>query len=301
MGISLDGLASGLDTTALISSIMQVEAIPQTLLKNKSSRHPVHGVRAPGAQHKSRRPRDPGHGRGQARCPRPVLRNHQQRQGRGHHHCRCHRQAPSISRSPSWRRPRSPSRPSQRRSRVALHHHDHQQRRPGRTPITPLTSNLDDVVTAVNAAGAGVTASKVAVGGGEFRLQFTATKSGECRRLHHYRRRHHLHRCQDRPRRRNRTLAGHRGGPDGEVIHEHLRGPPSRRIRHRQGSNRRPRDPHRCPRRRRHHQAGLRTGRRRQRHLLLRGQQDRGEHHAPTPAAPRPPPGSSPATAPCAP
>src|SRR6476620_2886009 len=36
MGISLDGLASGLDTTALISSIMQSEALPQTLLKNKS-------------------------------------------------------------------------------------------------------------------------------------------------------------------------------------------------------------------------------------------------------------------------
>ena len=36
MGISLDGLASGLDTTALISSVMQVEAIPQTLLKYKS-------------------------------------------------------------------------------------------------------------------------------------------------------------------------------------------------------------------------------------------------------------------------
>ncbi|XTR51545.1 flagellar cap protein FliD N-terminal domain-containing protein [Pseudarthrobacter sp. So.54] len=36
MGISLDGLASGLDTTALIGSLMQVEAIPQTQLKNKS-------------------------------------------------------------------------------------------------------------------------------------------------------------------------------------------------------------------------------------------------------------------------
>lgn len=33
MGISLDGLASGLDTTTLISSLMQVEAQPQTLLK----------------------------------------------------------------------------------------------------------------------------------------------------------------------------------------------------------------------------------------------------------------------------
>jgi flagellar hook-associated protein 2 len=45
--------------------------------------------------------------------------------------------------------------------------------------IEPLTSNLDDVVKSVNAAGAGVTASKVAVGAGEYRLQFTATKSGE--------------------------------------------------------------------------------------------------------------------------
>ncbi|MCG2621624.1 flagellar filament capping protein FliD [Arthrobacter sp. I2-34] len=35
MGISLDGLASGLDTTSLINSLMQVEAIPQSILKNK--------------------------------------------------------------------------------------------------------------------------------------------------------------------------------------------------------------------------------------------------------------------------
>ena len=45
--------------------------------------------------------------------------------------------------------------------------------------IEPLSSNLDDVVKSVNAAGAGVTATKVAVGAGEYRLQFTATKSGE--------------------------------------------------------------------------------------------------------------------------
>jgi flagellar hook-associated protein 2 len=45
--------------------------------------------------------------------------------------------------------------------------------------IEPLSSNLDDVVNSVNAAGAGVTATKVAVGAGEYRLQFTATKSGE--------------------------------------------------------------------------------------------------------------------------
>ncbi len=37
MALSLDGLASGLDTTTLIKSLMQIEAIPQTLLKNKVS------------------------------------------------------------------------------------------------------------------------------------------------------------------------------------------------------------------------------------------------------------------------
>ncbi|WP_431278791.1 flagellar filament capping protein FliD [Leifsonia poae] len=35
MGMAVDGLISGLDTTSLINQLMQAEAIPQTLLKNK--------------------------------------------------------------------------------------------------------------------------------------------------------------------------------------------------------------------------------------------------------------------------
>ncbi|SEB90495.1 flagellar hook-associated protein 2 [Paramicrobacterium humi] len=35
MGLSFDGLASGLDTTAIIDALMNVEAIPKTLLQNK--------------------------------------------------------------------------------------------------------------------------------------------------------------------------------------------------------------------------------------------------------------------------
>ncbi|HEY6799820.1 MAG TPA: flagellar cap protein FliD N-terminal domain-containing protein, partial [Agromyces sp.] len=38
MGISLDGLASGLDTTTLIATLMQVEARPQQLLKISQAR-----------------------------------------------------------------------------------------------------------------------------------------------------------------------------------------------------------------------------------------------------------------------
>jgi flagellar hook-associated protein 2 len=37
MGTSIDGLVSGLDTTSLINSLMQAEAVPQTLLKNQAS------------------------------------------------------------------------------------------------------------------------------------------------------------------------------------------------------------------------------------------------------------------------
>lgn len=51
------------------------------------------------------------------------------------------------------------------------------------TEISPASSSLNDVVTAVNAAGAGVTATKVSSGvdaGGvlQYRLQFTGTASG---------------------------------------------------------------------------------------------------------------------------
>src|SRR5690554_7916746 len=37
MALAVDGLSSGLDTTALLNGLMQVEAIPQTLLKRKVS------------------------------------------------------------------------------------------------------------------------------------------------------------------------------------------------------------------------------------------------------------------------
>ncbi|MBG6058443.1 flagellar hook-associated protein 2 [Cryobacterium sp. MP_M5] len=46
------------------------------------------------------------------------------------------------------------------------------------TTVTAASTSLDDVVSAVNQAGAGVTATKVAVGTAGFRLQFTATAPG---------------------------------------------------------------------------------------------------------------------------
>lgn len=46
------------------------------------------------------------------------------------------------------------------------------------TEITPASTSLDDVVTAINAAGGGATAVKVPAGSGTYRLQLTSTTAG---------------------------------------------------------------------------------------------------------------------------
>ncbi|MDQ0848288.1 flagellar hook-associated protein 2 [Arthrobacter sp. B3I9] len=47
------------------------------------------------------------------------------------------------------------------------------------TEISPASTSLDDVVTAVNAGGGGASAVKVPAGNGTYRLQFTSTVPGE--------------------------------------------------------------------------------------------------------------------------
>jgi flagellar hook-associated protein 2 len=177
MGISLDGLASGLDTTALIASIMQVETLPQTLLKNKSSDiqtmvSALQGLNTkvaalatqataaakPGAldlytaatnSDKVTATTTAGAAAGSLDFQVTALAQTQVTV------------TPKVNGVTGWPY-----------TTMTINS--------GGTPYTiePLTNNLDDVVTAVNAAGAGVTASKVDVGGGDFRLQFTASKPG---------------------------------------------------------------------------------------------------------------------------
>ncbi|AXJ10004.1 flagellar filament capping protein FliD [Arthrobacter sp. PM3] len=177
MGISLDGLASGLDTTALIASIMQVDALPQTLLKNKSSDiqsmvSALQGLNTkvaalatqataaakPGAldlytaatnSDKVTATTTTGAAVGSLDFQVTALAQTQVTV------------TPKVNGVTGWPY-----------TTMTINS--------GGTPYTiePLSNNLDDVVKAVNAAGAGVTASKVDVGGGDFRIQFTATKSG---------------------------------------------------------------------------------------------------------------------------
>jgi len=178
MGISLDGLASGLDTTALISSVMQVEAIPQTLLKYKSQDlqsmvSALQGLNSKVAALATQA----------AAAAKPGALD-------------------LNTATTSSDKVTATTTAAAKAGSIDFQVTKLAQTQVTVTPtvnavvgwpystltinsggvnytIEPLSSNLDDVVKSVNAAGAGVTATKVAVGAGEYRLQFTATKSGE--------------------------------------------------------------------------------------------------------------------------
>ncbi|MEQ4520876.1 flagellar filament capping protein FliD [Pseudarthrobacter sp. B907] len=177
MGISLDGLASGLDTTALISSIMQSEALPQTLLKNKSydiqsmvsALQGLNGKVAALATQATAAAK-PGaldlytattsSDKVVATCTASAKAGS------------LDFQVTKLAQTQVTVTPKVNAVTGWPYTTMTINSGGQNY------TITPASNSLDDVVTAVNAAGAGVTASKVDVGGGDFRIQFTATKSG---------------------------------------------------------------------------------------------------------------------------
>ncbi len=178
MGISLDGLASGLDTTALISSVMQVEAIPQTLLKYKSQDlqsmvSALQGLNSKVAALATQ-------ATAAAKPGALDLNTATTSSDKVTATTTAAAKAGSIDFQVTKLAQTQVTVTPKVNAVVGWPYTTMTINSGGQAfTIEPLTSNLDDVVTAVNAAGAGVTASKVAVGAGEYRLQFTATKSGE--------------------------------------------------------------------------------------------------------------------------
>ena len=174
MGISLDGLASGLDTTALISSIMQVDAIPQTLLKNKSSDiqsmvSALQGLNSKVAALATQA----------TAAAKPGALDLYSATTSSDKVVAATTAAATAGSIDFQVNTLAQSQVTVTNKVVGWPYTTMTINSGGQAcTVTPLTSSLDDVVTAVNAAGAGVTASKVSVGGGEFRLQFAATKSG---------------------------------------------------------------------------------------------------------------------------
>ena len=177
MGISLDGLASGLDTTALISSIMQSEALPRTLLKNKSydiqsmvsALQGLNGKVAALATQATAAAKPGALDLYTATTSSDkVVATTTAAAKAGSLDFQVTKLAqtqvtvtPKVNAVTGW---------PYTTMTINSGGKDY--------TITPASNNLDDVVTAVNAAGAGVTATKVDVGGGDFRIQFIATKSG---------------------------------------------------------------------------------------------------------------------------
>ncbi len=106
MGLSIDGLSSGLDTTALINSLMAVEAIPQSQMKNKAAVQTrisaLQGLNTAVADlaTKAGKRSDPK----AWNCIRPRA---VPPKSPNDHVCR-RNPVPLISPSPSWPRPRSP-------------------------------------------------------------------------------------------------------------------------------------------------------------------------------------------------
>jgi flagellar hook-associated protein 2 len=177
VGISLDGLASGLDTTSLINALMQVEAIPQTQLKSKSAGIQSMVSALQGLNSKVA-----------ALATQAIATS--KTGSLDLYAATASSDKVSVTTTPAAQSGSVDFQVKQlAQTQVAVSETvDSVVGWPYTTmtinsggqsvTVSPLTSNLDDVVKAINAAGAGVAASKVSVGGGNYRLQLSATKSG---------------------------------------------------------------------------------------------------------------------------
>lgn len=182
MGISLDGLSSGLDTTTLIASLMQAEAVPQTLLKNQittvnneisayqslnakiaSLADLATSTAKPGALDLYKAATSSATvtataGTGAATGELQVVVS-----------ALATAQVGVSAAMASWPSPGT----------LTIVGHDGT-----RLEITPTSNSLDDVVKAINGSAAGVTATKIAAGtdpvsgAQQYRIQFSSTTTG---------------------------------------------------------------------------------------------------------------------------
>lgn len=175
MGLSLDGLASGLDTTTLINSLMQVEAIPQNILKNKakSAQTMLSALQA-----LNTKVADLAKVAGKISDPKSLQ------------FLSTSSSSESLKVSPSigavtgsldFTVNRLAT--SQQMVTDAVTEWDSDSvtltaADGSGTVITAKSNSLDDIASAINSSEAGVSAVKVAAGDGLYRLQLTSTETG---------------------------------------------------------------------------------------------------------------------------
>ena len=180
MGLGIDGLASGLDTTSLINSLMQIEAIPQTSLKSRltATQSKVTALQGLNTQVASLATLAKKYTASASLDLYSATSSSTK--------VTASTTASAAAGSVDF----TVTQLAQKQVSVSEKMGTWQDA-PDSPPIitiviggeskeiTAASESLDDVVSAINGAKAGVTASKVPVGDGLFRLQFTAADTGK--------------------------------------------------------------------------------------------------------------------------
>jgi flagellar hook-associated protein 2 len=176
VGLSIDGLSSGLDTTSLINSLMTLEAAPQNLIKSKAA---AVQTRISALQGLNSAVADLATKAGKLAEPKGLEL-----------YTASSSSAKVTTTVGAGAKPGAIEFTTSRLAQPQVSVTQKLAAWPYTTvtitdeagkavTVTPLTSSLDDVVSAVNLSGAGVMASKVSVGGGEYRLQFASKGTGD--------------------------------------------------------------------------------------------------------------------------
>ncbi|RAX49710.1 flagellar hook-associated protein [Arthrobacter sp. AQ5-05] len=174
MGLALDGLASGLDTTSLIKSLMQVEAIPQAILKNKVS---ATKTMVAALQALNTKVADLATLTTKLAKPESLQLFNTAGSSEG-------LKVTTSTGATSGTLDLTVNKLAQSQLQVSDPVTEWDASTititagGTDTVITAKSNSLDDIITAVNASDSGVKAVKVASGGGEYRVQFSATESG---------------------------------------------------------------------------------------------------------------------------
>ena len=176
MGLSIDGLISGQDTTTLINNLIAVEAIPQTLLKGKVTAAQSYTTAVQGLNTQVATLADAA-----TKAAKPASYDVYTATSSSSHVT-----ATTSAGAAGGVLDVTVGRLAQNQVTVTgplaawpdatltL------TNAAGTAPVlTPASTSLDDVVAAVNAAGLGITATKVAVGADGFRVQFSSAAPGE--------------------------------------------------------------------------------------------------------------------------
>ena len=176
MGLSIDGLISGQDTTTLINNLIAVEAIPQTLLKGKVTAAQSYTTAVQGLNTQVATLADAA-----TKAAKPASYDLYTATSSSSHVTAttsagaaggvldvtvgrlAQNQVTVTGPLAAW--PDATLTLTNAAGKA--------------TVLTPASTSLDDVVAAVNAAGLGITATKVAVGADGFRVQFSSAAPGE--------------------------------------------------------------------------------------------------------------------------